>query len=219
MTILTLSTRDQEKHRAANHLRVFSGSSHEVIYDKKKEEFHRGLGEPARKIAWDYAFDYVKENNVKGTICMLEDDVAGPRYIFDHVFNLFRESKGDLAVCNVAHYSDPKHKDWGMWSRSDGYFPDDMRYRCFCPFTIFSERMIDALFAFRETWGCFLFLEVFFASVALQNQFKVIDLNHDEDFACFFPWFYYRPEINAPVRGICHPVKTASIHRKICFGR
>lgn len=163
--------------------------------------------------AWSRAMYHLSKTlEPDEAVWFVEDDVAGNTAFFEA---LVRETAGagaDLAAIDIrSRRSDPH---WHLWGYAEPWFPEP--WRAFKPLCRKSARLIRAALEFRERHGRFAFHEILFPTLANESGMRFLDWSRSPDFRRLLTCFRFRPEVDQPVAGICHPVKREPMHGLIC---
>jgi hypothetical protein len=163
--------------------------------------------------AWSRAMYHLSKTlEPDEAVWFVEDDVAGNPAFFEALVRETADAGADFSALDVwSRKSDPH---WHLWSYAEPWFPEP--WRAFKPLCRKSARLIRAALEFREQHGRFAFHEILFPTLANELGMRLLDWNRSPDFRRLLTWFCFRPEVDQPVAGICHPVKQEAVHGLIC---
>jgi hypothetical protein len=163
--------------------------------------------------AWSRAFAHLATNLNDGeSFWFVEDDVAGDAASFKKLIEGTIRRNPDLAAIDIrTKESDP---GWWWWDYAEGIFPEPAA--AFQPLCRLSSSLVRRVLDFQKKLRQLMFHEILFASLAKEAGMRCLSWDRSAEFQHLFPSFRYRPEVNAPICGISHPVKDAALHSEIC---
>jgi hypothetical protein len=163
--------------------------------------------------AWSRAMYHLSKTlEPDEAIWFVEDDVAGNAAFFEALVRETADAGADLSAIDIrSRRSDPH---WHLWSYAEPWFPEP--WRAFKPLCRKSARLIRAALEFRERHGRFAFHEILFPTLANESGMRFLDWNRGPDFRRLLTCFRFRPAVDHPMAGICHPVKREPVHGLIC---
>lgn len=144
-------------------------------------------------------------------VWFIEDDVAGGREDFSKLADATVAIDADLSARAVKSLADDR--DWPHWGHARGVFPQPCR--SFNPLCRLSARLVATVLEFRRCHGRFVFQEVLFATLMAEHGLSYLDWAEAPETAGLFGAFRFRPALDHPEPGICHPVKDEALHAEI----
>jgi|GEM_PF-1790790 len=163
--------------------------------------------------SWSRAFVHLSRTLRKGeAVWFVEDDVAGDAESFRQLVSETAAVGADLSALEFE--SAAENPEWIWFATAEGFF--EHPWRSFNPLCRLSERLIRKILEFREHHGRMTFHEVLFASIAAENGMSTLNWRKDIRFKHLVANFRYRPIINHPVQGVCHPVKDLKLVELLC---
>ena len=163
--------------------------------------------------AWSRAmFHLEKTLQPDEAVWFVEDDVAGNPAFFEALVRETAAFGPDLAAIDI--FSRDADPGWHLWNYAEPWFAQP--WRAFKPLCRKSARLISQALDFRRKHNRFAFHEVMFPSLAREAGMHCLDWNLSPDFRRLLPVFRFRPDIDRPEQGVCHPVKTDVIHEAVC---
>jgi hypothetical protein len=163
--------------------------------------------------AWSRAmFHLEKTLQPDEAVWFVEDDVAGNPEFFGALVRETASYGADLAALDI--FSRDADPGWHLWNFAEPWFKQP--WKAFKPLCRKSPRLISAALDFRRKHGRFAFHEVLFPSLASEAGMQCLDWNRHGDFRRLLPVFLFRPPLDRPVPGVCHPVKADHTHEAVC---
>jgi hypothetical protein len=166
-----------------------------------------------RPSAWEKTFFYIQFNDIINKynhIYFIEDDVYSKNnntYTeLIQYWNTFSENFISKCI-----QSKEQSLAWHWW-KNDPFYKNYFNnpYRCFNPLCRLSSLLIDLILKFRKKNNRFLFHEILFSSIVMEDNIDYIDYDLDEKSKKYIGHIHYRPIINTKDitdNKLYHPVK------------
>lgn len=189
-----------------------------IWYPDEKAKGYRGMmgfsAQFPQITAWSRAMCHLSETLEPGErVWFVEDDVAGSNSFFTRLVKLTADSDADLSAFEIR--SRDEDPGWPCWSLAEPWF--NRSWRSFSPLCCVSSRLLDKAMEFGRNHGRLAFHEILFASLAANHGMKLLDWSLNPNSRALFGEFRYRPALEGPVPGVCHPVKSPQVHEGICM--
>lgn len=163
--------------------------------------------------AWSRALHFAMNHfGQTDVVWFMEDDVAVQAHTLMRLQQRSAELKADFSSIAIALRE--CSSDWPWWK--DFSELAEPALKSFNPLCRCSGRLLCHLREFLFQEGRLFFHEICLPTVAFRAGLQLFDWSTDPVTRSCFGSFYFRPILNQLQYGICHPVKDADLHEKIC---
>lgn len=134
--------------------------------------------------AWEKAFFYLDKQLEYDYYYFIEDDVfSNDLQVFIKLFEKLKRYNTDL----ISTYMNSRlnNNSW-MWWKEGFFFPPEKQYSSFNCICRLSKELVSNILLFQKNNNRFMFQEILYASVCINNDLSCMDLSKEDYFLDFF---------------------------------
>ena len=170
----------------------------------------KGLSPASMKLikipgAWEKAFFYLDKHLEYDYYYFIEDDVfSNDLQVFIKLFEKLKRYNVDL----IATDSDSRgnYPDWPWWNQGI-FFSPEKQYKSFNCICRLSKELVKQILLFQSNNNRFMFQEILFASICINNGLSYLDISKETYFDEFFEDYDYKRKNKVSHSKITHAIK------------